>query len=243
MERKIVSHYGVHWDENAVAWLMQGRGSANALGLKEKPPYQVKLPSKSVHCNHQVPLATPVPNDYHWEFFLQLLDDPLVQAMLPIPKSAGGTYYVADPDDRLWQILVLLSKMSSPIYNCVVPIWTLSEEAVTKELQQTNIQPFVITQAEAKHSKMLAQMSKAAVYLPRKLVVSGARDVVVPPTMQRLETRLHDPDVFDQSDLMALPWENLGATVIRKYMRREWPIRKGSDDGKKQGQRTGNKAR
>ena len=90
MDTKTVSHYGIHWDDNGVAWLLQGRGSTNAIGLKERPPFKVQLPTKDRHCNHQVPTAAPVPNDYHWEFFTQLLDDELVRAMMPVPKDAGG---------------------------------------------------------------------------------------------------------------------------------------------------------
>ena len=246
MDASIVSHYGIHWDADNTAWLMQGRGSTNALGIKQKPPFKVKLPGKAVHCNHQVPLAAPVPDDYHWQYFLQILQDPLAQATLPVPKSGrGGTFYPPDPDDHLWQVLTLLSKLSSPIYNAVVPLWTLDKEAILRELQQTNVQPFVVTQCEAKHSKFLAEISKAAVYLPRKFIASGARDVVVPPSMKRIETRLGDPGLFDMSDMISLPWENLGATVIRKYMRREWPILKGSDDDDSQseGPRTGNRTR
>ena len=95
---RIVSHYGIHWTESKVAYLMQGRRGTNAIGLKEKAPFEVHLPSRSRHCNHQIPLSAPVPNDHHWDFFMRIVDDPLVQAMLPIPKTtSGGVYYLSDP--------------------------------------------------------------------------------------------------------------------------------------------------
>ena len=121
-----VPHYGVVWDEDGIPWILQGRGSTNGAGLAKKSPYEVRLPSGKRHCNHQIPTATPVPNDYHWNYFLQLLGDPLVRAMLPLPKKDGGVYYVADDSDSLTLLLVMLSTMSSPIYNVVLPMWMMT---------------------------------------------------------------------------------------------------------------------
>lgn len=220
----IVSHYGIHWDNRGVAYLMQGRGGTNAIGLKQKAPFEVRLPSRKRHCNHQIPLSTPVPNDYHWDYFLQLLGDPLVDAMLPIPKGDGGVYYVDDPNGDLTSYLVLLSKLSSPIYPVVVPMWMTSIEAIIENLQETNVQPLVITQVEPKHGHELARIAGAAAMLPRKIVFSGSADVVVPPSMLRVKTALGDPESpFTETDLLSLPWENLGAAVVRKWMRKEWP--------------------
>src|SRR5690606_12205150 len=145
----------------------QGRGGTNAIGLRERAPFQVELPNRSKHCNHQIPLSTPVPNDHHWDFFLQLLDDPLVRAMLPIPKKAGGVYYLADPNGEALDVLLMLSKLSSPIYSTVVPVWSLTEQAIITELQQTNVQPLVLTQMEPKNSDLLSRVARAAVHLPR----------------------------------------------------------------------------
>ena len=211
----VVSHYGIHWAPNGIAFLMQGRGGTNAVGLKEKPPFEVRLPTGK-HCNHQIPLAIPVPHDVHWLYLQQLLDDPLVQAMLPIPKTDGGCYFIADEANEPY--LVLLSKLSSPIYPCVVPVTTPTPEAIIQELQQTNVQPFSVTRLEAKHSSLIGQVAKSATYLPRKLVMCGQKDVVLPPVVMRIETKL---DAFDMNDLVSLPWEGLGATIVRKFMRKE----------------------
>jgi hypothetical protein len=120
-------------------------------------------------------------------------------------------------------ILVMLSRMSSPIYPCVVPIWTLTAEAVVAELQQTNVQPFVLTKIEGKHSPMAGQVARAAVYLPRRLILAGQSDVVLPPVVKRIETQL-DKGKYDIHDITVLPWESLGAATVRKYMRKEWPL-------------------
>lgn len=224
----IVSHYGIHWDRN-IAFLMQGRSGTNAIGLRERVPFTVQLPSRKKHCNHQVPLAAPVPNDYHWDYFLQLLEDPLVRAMLPIPKKDAGTFYLVDDKGDLTTILVLLSKMSSPIHNVVVPLWMSNLQAVVEQMQSTNIQPLVYTGIEPKHSELVSQVAKVAPQLPSKVIFSGSGDVIVPPTLKRVTTELNTSK-FDLTDLIALPWESLGATVVRKFMRNEWPPRD-SDHG------------
>jgi len=121
---RIVSHFGIHIDSDGVAFLEQGRGSTNVVGLSRKSGLEVRLPSRRKHCNHQVPLSSPVPHDHHWQFFGSLLSDPLVRAMLPVPKSDDRLFYIGD-NPRLSTVLILLSKLSSPIHNVVVPIWAL----------------------------------------------------------------------------------------------------------------------
>lgn len=218
---KVVPNYGIHWDGEGIAWLMQGRGSTNVLGIKKKPPFRVQLPSGSKHCNHMIPTSVPVPNDFQWGFFTQLMDDPLVQAALPIPKKASGAYFVEDPYHDLMWYMSMLSTMSSPIYPCVVPRWTTTEKSVAKQLEQTNVQPFFIADLEARDSGFLSKIAKVAMQAPRKLVVAGDPDVIVPQSMTRIKTRLNNSDYYDVNDLEALHWEGLGATLVRKHMKRE----------------------
>lgn len=237
MNIQTVPHYGIHWDEEQIAWLMQGRGSTNALGLKKKPPFKVQLPSGSKHCNHMIPVAAPVPNDFQWSFFTDLMDDPLVQAALPIPKKASGAYFVEDPYQNLMWYMSMLSTMSSPIYPCVVPRWTTNERAVVKQLEQTNVQPFFIADVEPKDGAFLSKIGKVAMQQPRKLVVAGDPDVVVPQTMTRIKTSLNNSSTYDVNDLEALHWEGLGATLVRKYMKREpYDKRSSQYTGRKAGQ-------
>jgi hypothetical protein len=222
MEDLIVSHYGLHWDRDNIAFLMQGRGGTNAIGSKARAPFEVRPLGRSRHCNHQIPLASPVPNDYHWDYFLQFLDDPLVQAMLPIPKQGSGMYYIEAGHPRLLENLVLLSKLSSPIHSVVQPMWNLKPQVIMSEIEMTNVQPFVVVECTAKDSPVIGQLVKAGAYKPRTVVLAGATDVVLPPVVQRISTRLTD-DIFSRNDMLALPWESLGAVVVRKFMRGEWP--------------------
>jgi hypothetical protein len=217
----VVTHYGVHWDRDNVAYLMQGRGGTNAIGSATRPPFRVERPGRSRHCNHQIPLATPVPNDHHAEYFLQMFDDPLVQAMLPRPKEDGGVYYIEETPYVL-ELLVLLSKLSSPIYGVVQPLWNMPAQRILDELDMTNVQPLVVVSCEAKDSGVINQIAKMAIHKPRVLILAGNHDVVTPPQVKRIKTSIKE-DKFQRNDLMTLPWEMLGAWVIRKYMRGEWP--------------------
>lgn len=168
-----------------------------------------------------VPLATPVPSDYHWGLFMKIYTDPLVQAMLPVPKEDPGFYYLPTTDARYDLYLVMLSRMSSPIYPIVVPMWTTTPTALMNEVMMTNVQPFVVTNVEPKHTQLVAQMARVVPTAPRKLLMVGSPDVPLPQHAKRLTTRITD---FNLADLAALPLENLGAAVVRRYMRKEWPI-------------------
>ena len=89
---------------------------------------------------------------------------------------------------------------------------------VFDELQLTNVAPLAITGLTAKNSPMLARLAEVIGHMPRKLVVAGNADIVVPPPFRRITTRLGDHPL---EDLMLLPWPVLGAVVVRKYMRKE----------------------
>ncbi len=218
---KVVGYYGIHFDESRVAWLEQGRGGTNAISLREKSPFLVKLGSGRKHCNHQMPLAVPTPNDRHWDMFMSLLDDPLVRAMLPFPKKDAGLYYIAERE-RLVDFFVMLSRMTSPIYPAVVPFWTMEPQAVVHALGESNIQPLVLTGAKLADLVVIRQVATVALHAPRKMIISGVNEAVLSTAFQRIDTHLTEPSRYDFNELNALPWEILGAVALRKWMRGEW---------------------
>ena len=226
MTQITLDHYGLHFDANGIAWLMQGRGSTNAIGLKEKPPFDVRLPGGHRHCNHQVPTAAPVPHDRHWQFLAQHIDDPMVQAALPVPKDRNDlAVFVDDPANALETHLTLLSKLSSPIYKAVIRIDDMPAEDLDAELQQTNLQPLLLTGCKPEHHDRITAIASAASSQPRKVLFQGEAPTRLPDGVQRIsETALRG--TLPLQDLIALPWENLGAGLIRRYMRGEWPIRR-----------------
>lgn len=227
-ETLVIPCYGVHWAPSGLAFLQQGRGGTNAFGYRERSPFVVKLPSRKRHCNHQIPLATPVPNDYHWDYFLRVSTDPVVRTMLPIPKIEPGGAYIEDNDGSLTLHLIALSRMSSPIYSAVVPMWQVTRQGMMDELVQTNVQPFVITGCEPKHSSLIQELAAASLYNPRMLVFVGRSDVVLSQNIRRIK-----PTILKQlpiEEFSGLPWEAIGATVCRKYMRDEFNPKDGSYD-------------
>lgn len=231
---QVVNHYGIHWDDNNIAWLEQGRAGVNALGYAKKSPFQVMLSGSGKHCNHQIPTAIPIPNDAHWNYFLNLLEsDPLVELMLPLPKDEQeyifhapknpgvGGFYITSTDHNLITILHCLTRMTSPIYSQVRPIWTVELKKILFELENTNIQPFVYYGLEAKDSKTLGKIAQSLSGRPAKAFFVGNSDVIVPQIVERIETRLFT-DEFNFNDIIRLPWESIGAVVVRKHMRGEW---------------------
>ncbi len=189
------------------------------MGLKQKSPYGVENPYGVKFCNHNIPTAAPLPDRVHWDFFLNILKDPLVQVLLPLPRPEGKRlYYIDDPQDDLSLYLVLLSKLSSPINKIVQPIWTFKTEKLQQEMSQSNIQPLILTQTTVKQQKVVDQVSKLSAYEPRTVVITGDPDVIATKPCVRIATRIRD---FPLEDLAQVAMEGLGAAVIRRYCRNE----------------------
>jgi len=209
-----VGNYGLHWDGN-IAWLIQGRGGNNFVGVKAQVPFR----ATGGMCNHLVPSAAPIPDRIHWEMWQKVADDPLVKAMLPLPAPPGrNVFYVNDPYDDLGYYLNTLSRLSSPIKPVVKPAWMFKVRDLERELHTTNIQPLVLVQADQKCQPLVDTIGKLALYTPRTVVITGKPEVVARTPIQRITSDIRSTDI---SDLMTLPMENLGALLIRRHARRE----------------------
>lgn len=223
MSKIPVDHYGIHWSEGDVAFMHQSQGGANAVGLKLPTPFQVNLSRKSVKCNHNLPMTAPKPNGEHVEFLLQNLKDPLVEAMLPLPKDeeSTGVYYLEDDDNKFGMIIRILLKMSAPIHAPVYPIWMLTIPKIIDELSVTNVQPLVLTNVMPEHTDKLEKIAQAAPSMPRILLLTGSSSVVVPQGIEVIKSSM---DQYMPDELVNFPWEILGAFVVRKYMQHKWPL-------------------
>lgn len=233
---KAVGHYGIHWTSTGVAFLEQGdpKGGANALGLREKSPFRVRIQSKFKYCNHNIPLAVPNQHPKHIEMFDRLVEDALVDTMLPIPKDEGssGVYFIEDPTNSLLPYIALLAQMSSPIDSIIKPIWSYPLKTIMELMEVTNVQPLVLTDAGARDTDLLDKIGKFGLSAPRTVLITGSADVVCPRSVERITTTLSK---FAIEDLIGLPWAALGAAVTRKDMRGEWHgylNPEGSSDGK-----------
>jgi hypothetical protein len=207
--RTPVPCYGLHQEKN-IWWLVQGRGSSNFLGLKDDVPFEG--PKRA--CNHLIPAAAPVPDRIQWERFLEYFNDPLVQAMLPLPGKRG--VFLTDPEDTLGLLLITLSRLSSPITSIVKPAWMLTEGVLKREQQASNIQPLVLIQCTPKQQRLVDQIASGINYQPRPMVLTGDENVIISAPMERITTRIKQLD-----DLMTLPLENIGAFILRRYARRD----------------------
>lgn len=210
-----VDHYGLHW-AGPVGWLLQGRKGSNFIGFRDECPFE---PPRTV-CNHLIPAAAPVPDRVHWAQFLELLLDPLVQAMLPVPGGpTTRAFYLPDPHDELVLHLTCLSRLSSPIKPVVWPVSMLGTKgAIEREMQSTNVQPLVITQMSLGDQGLIDLIAKTSAYAPRTVILTGLPDMVARVPMKRLTTEIAQVDL---RQLMVLPLENIGAAVLRKHSRKE----------------------
>lgn len=207
-------HYGIH-EDGTVTWLVQGRKGTNFVGLKQQCPFQVS----GGMCNHLIPAAAPIPDRLHWDQWMKIFPDPLVQAMLPVPHDPGrNVFFVEDPYNDLALHIATLSRLSSPIKPIIRPAWTLKAKHLEKELVSSNIQPLVVAQANQKCQEIVDMIGQLSLFSVRTVVIIGAPDVVVSNPIQRIKTAIRD---YDLSDLMVLPLENIGASLIRRYARRE----------------------
>lgn len=209
-----VNSYGLHMD-GAVTWLVQGRGGQNFVGLRGNCPFRVS----GGMCNHLIPAAAPIPDRIHWENWLKVSLDPLVQAMLPLPREPlERAVFVEDPHDQIGLYVTSLTRLSSPINGLVKPAWMVKVKELEKEMQLSNIQPLVIVQVTSRQQVVVDAINRMVPYFPRPVVLIGGNDVVVRPPIKRIETRVKD---FDLQEIMTLPLENIGATLIRRHARRE----------------------
>lgn len=220
----IVSHYGVHWAPDGLAFYHAGRGGGNAFGRAVVSPFDVRLRSGRVHCNHQIQLTAPVVSEFSWAYFLEIATDPVVQAMLPLPKAKGegGLYWIEDGDGRFNALLAMLAQMTSPIYPVVQPGYKFQLKDLSDLLFETNVQPLVYTQLPLEKARLLHAVAQVGESAPRRLVVTGDFETPVPAAFKKIE---FSETVLNRDfiELLQLPWSALGGTVLRKYMRGEWP--------------------
>lgn len=213
-----VAHYGLHTDESGVMYLHQGRSANNFIGLRSQSPFAVNL-RKPLPCPHLINAVAAVPDALHWQQFSGWLGDPLVQAMLPIPKGLNEPIpYLPDPNGEMAMRLTLLSKLCSPIYPVVIPLRKLTKNTLLAELATTNVCPLVLTGVQCEDNAYVNEIALEARLLPRRVIFTGDHRVVVRAPLARISTMV---SVEDEIALAGLPLESLGALLLRRYARGE----------------------
>jgi len=222
-----VGYYGIHWDGDT-AWLQDGHSGSNAQGLAIRSPFVVKPINNKLYCNFRIHLSAPVISEFAWAYFLEIARDPVIQAMLPVPKNGRGLYWIEDPGGHYNFVLSMLARLSSPIYPTITAAHALKLTVARDLLQESNIQPLIYTGLTYDKAQLLHLLAKEEELAPRTLILTGASDVPVPPAYKKIK---FSQDLLgrDVVELNQLPWESFGATVVRKVMRKEWPPAVGPD--------------
>lgn len=219
-----VDRYGVHRGPGRLAHLHRTRDGQNAAGAREGSPFRVHT-RQSWACKHSVALNAVDPTREHLAAFHAVLArNALARFMLPLPKDAcvdtraGVGILPSDDHEADMPVLTSLAKMSGPIRAPVAWMHLTTPLAVLDELEMTDVQPFVLAGVEAKHAAATIEIMRAARSLPRRLLVVAEPGVPLPGDV------LGADHLFAQheADLIAPPWEALGACVLRAYMRDEW---------------------
>lgn len=202
---KIVSSFGLHKDDDGVWWLVQANGGVNAVGLKGDCPFKVDRRK----CNHQIDLTLLPPSPGAWREFMEIRSDAKVDLMLPIPRRAEGVFNI----NAIGPQWGLLARMSSPIHPMILPAWRVNRKELYDELQRSNIQPFVIYDVTAGDTTFIRETCQYAGNMPRTLIYSAKEGFI--PTFNSIQL----PAGVKHRNL---PWEQIGAEVVRRFMRGDW---------------------
>jgi hypothetical protein len=230
----IKTNYGLH-NDNGVWYLHQGRKQVmNFISLSRPSPFDIQnLGGKKVACPHLINGSTPMPDRVQWDLFMEMIRDPLVEFFLPVPRKLEDLVpYVSDPNNDLVMYLVLLSRLSSPIYPVVHQCQNITMPRIRDELALTNVCPLVVTGFKTEDQAVVEQLAREARRSPRRLIMAGDPMIVVRPPLVQLQTFIQD---FDEVTLHSTAMENLGAVALRRFARGEqidapWTKRSGDEE-------------
>lgn len=218
--RRIVTYYGLHTSDEGVRYLCQGRRqAANFIGLNKPSPFEVLSDKGRRACPHLINPSVPIPDKVQWSFFMDLYQDPLVKHFLPVPRRLHEPIpYLNDPGGAMTMHLVLLSRLSSPIYPVVHPLKGITNARIRDELSLTNLAPLVLVGFETSDQERLQELALEAPRAPRRLILAGDPLLVIRSPFQRVSTYIQD---YDPIALNSAPMESLGSVALRRYARNE----------------------
>ena len=163
-----VTHYGVHWAPGKLAYLHQGRGATNAVGVREPSPFEVRTARRWM-CNHLVALnAVNSARGHLMKFEEPSSKNPLVRFMLPVPKgdAASSALFRSEAHERDLLQVTLLLKMSSLIKLPVFWANVANTATLVSELGMTNLQPLMLAGVGVEHTAMARDVCREAALSP-----------------------------------------------------------------------------
>lgn len=222
MGNSLLPHFGIHQDVDGFRHLFQDLcpEGFNYVGLKGQSGMSVRKLTE--RCPHAIVPSLGLRNlpSRHWERFLTLIDDPLVQAMLPIPEDNGAVFLEQTGEgSMLMNALSCLERMSTPMYRSILPFWATNQRELKKYLRISNIHPVVLIGAELGDSARILKYLELAQSYPRKLIIVGSRDIALPSDVPRIETGLLKK--ISLAELISLPMEHIGGEIIKRYCRKQ----------------------
>jgi hypothetical protein len=209
--------FGLHKSSDGVWYLHQDitLEGAQFVGLKTGNPTGTVRHLKG-KCSHAIPPGAGLraPARPHWNMFRSYMADPLVKALLPLPR-AQQAYYLGTPQGLDAPVLLrTLERLSSPVYSWVRPLWSVTDNQLKSQLTLSNLHPMVLYGATMDDSQTVQKYLELAMAHNRPLVILGSTFQVLPPGVETLETELQETDVHC---LLGLPLEQIGSFLIRRH--------------------------
>lgn len=196
-----VDHYGIHRTEGDIALLVQQGRVDHVLGVNMT--FDVRVRTRRP-CTHNINLENAV-ND---PILDQYREDPLFQAMLPLPKRGPEKpLFLEDTDENRQRVQILAALTSKA---GIHPFWIARPELISQWLAETNVQPIVLFGPRIEHHRQLGRVLDAATFSQRRLIVLGPRHTVTGGLAEHVTSQFRlDHDV----DLAAV-----GAWALKQHM-------------------------
>lgn len=212
-------HYGIH-NVGGLLYLFQDNlhEGWNFVGSRYPSNASVRgLGNKCSHVfnPHQINLKI---SQKHWDKFAPLLDDPLVQAMLPLPARRQKAYYLPSSAIRMApMVLATLERLNNPLHHQTKALWATTDNKVVRALEHTNIHPICLHSAGIVDSDRVRRLLTQAQLGRRHLIIEGFDDILLPDHVQVLETKV--TDMMPLEELAGLPLEHIGLEIVARYCR------------------------
>lgn len=200
----IVNHYGLHWADGDIGLLVQQNRVDHILGVKFEIPVTVRSPRQGLSCPHDIKLDQAEP--------ASLPDDPLIQAMLPLPKQFGDKAVVLE--DTLSNKTLVNELLRLCGGGAMFPLWAAAPEVTHARLHLTNVSPLVLFGYEPHYQPTISKLLEASFFAPRRLVYLAPSWAVLREEAERISTSL------TKKDVEALPLEQSGAHMLRERMKK-----------------------
>ena len=146
--------FGIQWADG-VAFLLQKRGIANAMGVDVPSPFTI---NPKAHCPHHI--VVPMYGTTHSQ-----KGDPLFQVMSPVP---GRGVFLIQHDV---EIVRQLEQLCSPVEELTHPWWYLGFPEKRQRLEWTNVAPQVFSEVTPRDTGEIMKLIQLASLFERRVLL------------------------------------------------------------------------